>query len=643
VSIFLDGIKRIIVGRRLSSERLGQTLLPKRIGFPVFASDALSSNAYATQEILLVLSLGGIALLSDSIIVAATVLLVMGVVVTSYRQNVYAYPSGGGDYEVVSKNLGKRAGLVVGSSLLVDYVLTVAVSISAAVDNIGSAFPFVAQNKVLVAISLVLVITMINLRGTKESGLLFAIPTYAFLFGVFGMFLVAGYRYAMGDVMLAPSSQYEIAAEQTFTGLALVFLIARAFASGCTTLTGVEALSNCVPQFKEPKSKNAATSLLLLGLVSGSIFLGLTLLARLTQVRIADSPDRLVGFPEGGYQQTVITQIADAVFGPFYLGFLYISFVTALILVLAANTAYSSFPILGSILARDEFLPKQLHTRGDRLAYSNGILTLAAAASFLIWIFDASVTKLIQLYILGVFLSFTLGQLGMIRYWNRLLPKANIEDQKKMRRTRLINFLGFVITGMVVVIVLVTKFTHGAWIVCLVIPAIWLVMSGINKHYQKVRIELIPNAEEMTALPSRTHAIVLVSKIHKPALRAIAYARASRPSTIEAVTVAIDKGESNNLAEEWTARQIPIPLKIIASPYREVTRPIIDYIKSIRRVSPRDLIVVFVPEYVVGRWWEQLLHNQSALRLKARLRLMPGVVVTNVPWQLSTSEQEIDA
>lgn len=639
MSLIVTALKRLALGRRLSSDKLEGTLLPKRIGFPVFASDALSSNAYATQEILLVLSLGGIALLSDSLIVAMAVIMVMAVVVTSYRQNVYAYPSGGGDYEVVSANIGKKAGLVVGSSLLVDYVLTVAVSISAAVDNIGSAFPFISQNKVLFATIFIVAITVINLRGTRESGLLFAVPTYAFLIGVFVMFGIAAFRYLRGDVMLAASSNYELIAEHTFTGFALVFLIARAFASGCTTLTGVEAISNCVPQFKEPKSKNAAISLVLLGLISGTIFLGLTLLARLTKVQVAESTEQLRGFPEGGNQQTVITQIADAVFGSFTLGFLYISFVTALILVLAANTAYSSFPILSSVLARDEFLPKQLHTRGDRLAYSNGIISLASAAIFLIWIFDASVTRLIQLYILGVFLSFTLSQFGMIRHWNRLLSTAPLDSHKQMKRSRAVNFVGFIITGTVVVIVLITKFTHGAWIVCVVIPSLWLLMNGINRHYKNVRSELNPLDDESTALPSRTHAIILVSKIHKPTLRAIAYARASRPSTIEAVTVAIDEADTRAISLEWESRAIPIPLRILASPYREVTRPIIDYIKGIRRDSPRDLIVVFVPEYVLGRWWEQALHNQSALRLKSRLRLMPGVVVTNVPWQLHSSDQ----
>jgi hypothetical protein len=347
----------------------------------------------------------------------------------------------------------------------------------------------------------------------------------------------------------------------------------------------------------------------------------------------------LIGLPEGAHQQTVITQIADAVFGSFNLGFLYISFITALILVLAANTAFSSFPVLGSILARDEFLPKQLHTRGDRLAFSNGIMSLAGAAILLVWIFDASVTRLIQLYILGVFISFTLSQLGMIKHWTKLLKETTGEAANKMKRSRIVNAVGFVITGSVVIIVLATKFTHGAWIVCLLIPAIWLVMSGINRHYKSVRDELKPLDEDGFALPSRTHAIILVSKIHKPTLRAIAYARASRPSTLEALTVCIDEEEADALTQEWDRREIPIPLRILASPYREMTRPILEYVSNIKLSSPRDLIVVFLPEYVVGAWWERLLHNQSALRLKTRLRLIPGVVVTNVPWQLESSER----
>jgi amino acid transporter len=639
MSALFDSAKRIAIGRKVRSDKLASTLLPKRIGFPAFSTDALSTNAYATQEVLLVLSLGGLALLNQSLTVALAVLAVMAIVIANYRQNVHAYPSGGGDYEIVSKNLGKNAGLVSASALMVDYVLTVAVSISAAVDNIGSAFPFVAGHKVAFAVGFVVVMTLISLRGVRDAGLFFAYPTYAFLAGILIMFLTAAFRWAKGEVFLADSAQYEIVAETSIVGIALIFMLARSFASGCTTLTGVEAVSNGVPAFREPKAKNAATTLLLLGVVSGSIFFGLTLLAKLTQVRVATKNEYLIGFPTDGYQQTVITQIADAVFGDFRFGFFFISATTAIILVLAANSTYSAFPVLASILARDEFLPKQLHTRGDRLAFSNGILALGLSAAALIYIFDGSVTRLVQLYILGVFISFTLTQFGMYRHWGERLPSFAGSELNQVKRYRVINVVGFVITGLVVIIVLLTKFLQGAWIVCLIIPILFLTMRKINQHYAQVRAELAVEGDEGYALPSRTHAVILVSKIHKPTLRAIAYARASRPSSLEAVMVAIDLDESRALVAEWDKREIPVPLRLLASPYREVTRPVLDYIRSIKRESPRDLIVVFLPEYVVGKRWEQLLHNQSALRLKTRLRLIPGVVVTNVPWQLASSER----
>ena len=642
MSALFDSAKRLAIGRKVRSDKLTSTLLPKRIGFPAFSTDALSTNAYATQEVLLVLSLGGLALLNQSLIVAMLVLAVMAIVIANYRQNVHAYPSGGGDYEIVSHNLGKNAGLVTASALMVDYVLTVAVSISAAVDNIGSAFPYVAQHKVPFAIGFVVLMTLISLRGVRDAGSLFAYPTYAFLAGIFIMFAAAAFRWAKGDVFLASTAQYELIAESSVVGIALLLMLARAFASGCTTLTGVEAVSNGVPAFKEPKAKNAATTLLLLGVVSGSIFLGLTILAKLTQVRVATKNEYLVGFPADGYQQTVITQIADAVFGNFRIGFFFISATTAVILVLAANSTYSAFPVLASILARDEFLPKQLHTRGDRLAFSNGILALGFSAAVLIFVFDGSVTRLVKLYILGVFISFTLTQFGMYRHWGERIPSLVGSELRKVKRYQLINVIGFVITGVVVVTVLVTKFLQGAWIVCVVIPILFYTMRAINRHYAQVRSELAIEATEGYALPSRTHAVILVSKIHKPTLRAIAYARASRPSTLEAVTVAIDNEEARALVRDWELREIPVPLRILASPYREVTRPVLDYIRGIKRDSPRDLIVVFLPEYVVGKRWEQLLHNQAALKLKTRLRLIPGVVVTNVPWQLASSERLVE-
>ncbi|MFZ9212831.1 MAG: APC family permease [Candidatus Nanopelagicales bacterium] len=639
MAIFTTSVKRLLLGRALRSDKLGDTLLPKRIALPVFASDALSSNAYATQEILLVLSISGLVYLNSSIWVALAVAFVMGVVVMSYRQNVHAYPSGGGDYEVVTTNLGKKPGLVVASALMVDYVMTVAVSISAAKDNISSALPFFAEHGVALTIGLIVLLTVLNLRGVKESGTLFAIPTYAFIFSIAIMVIWAGFQLSQGIELKAESADWTIKAEQSLTGLALIFLFARAFSSGCTALTGVEAISNGVPAFRKPKSKNAATTLLLLGLISSTMFLSITYLAMRTGVKVAEHPENLIGLPEGQVQKTVIVQIAQATFGNFFIGTLIIAAVTALILVLAANTAFNGFPVLGSILAQDRYLPRQLHNRGDRLAFSNGIIFLSTAAVLIVYAFDASVTRLIQLYILGVFTSFTLGQLGMIKHWTKLISISKDKEEKnKMIRSRIINSIGFTLTSTVLVIVLVTKFTHGAWMVVVAIPLLMGIMSSIFYYYKKVNNELSLADDSMQVLPSRVHGIVLVSKMHKPTMRAIYYARATRPSTLEAITVRANEKETEELVKQWQNLEIPVQLKVLDSPFREVTKPILDYVKSIRRESPRDAISIFIPQYVVGHWWEQLLHNQSAIRLKSRLLFTPGVMVVSVPWQLMSSE-----
>ena len=638
-----NGVKRLFFGRALRSDRLSDSLLPKRIALPVFASDALSSNAYATQEILLVLSLGGASFYAFGGWIAAAVVVVYFTVVASYRQNVHAYPSGGGDYEVVSTNLGQNWGIFVGSALLIDYVLTVAVSVSSAIANLGSVIPAIAEHSVWWAVGAIVVITLLNLRGIRESGSLFAIPTYFFIASIFIMIGVAIFKMATGANLEAESANWEVVPEASFAGAALIFLVARSFSSGTTALTGIEAVANGVPSFRKPKSKNAATTLLMLGLIATTMFAGITWLAIKTRVQVTEFDKDLIGLPDGQSQKTVIVQVASAVFGNFEFAVLVISLSTALILALAANTAFNGFPVLGSILARDGYLPRQLHTRGDRLAFSNGILMLAGLAVILVLIYQANVTNLIQLYIIGVFVSFTLSQLGMIKHWNRHLRAEIVpSERRKMFRSRAINSVGFLMTGSVLVIVLATKFTKGAWIVVVAMPLIFLLMRAIRKHYDRVAAELVTTDEDKITLPTRVHALVLVSKIHKPTLRALAYARATRPSVLEAITVNVDPDETRSLEEEWERRAIPVTLKVLDSPYREITRPIIDYVKRLRSDNPNDVVTVYVPEYVVGHWWEQILHNQSALRLKSRLLFMPGVMMTSVPWQLESSERVLN-
>jgi amino acid transporter len=644
-----DAAKRLLLGRPMRSERLGHTLLPKRIALPVFASDALSSVGYAPDEVLLTLSLAGATALTVSPWVGAAVAVVMLTVVASYRQNVHAYPSGGGDYEVVTTNLGGTAGVTVASALLVDYVLTVAVSISQGAQYASAALPVLRGHETPFAIVMVVLLALVNLRGVRESGTAFAIPTYLFMASIGSMALVGAIRFFVGDLPMAESAGFTLIPEsgyaQGLTGIAGAFLVLRAFASGSAALTGVEAISNGVPSFQKPKSKNAATTLALLGGVSIFMMLSILVLSRATQVTFADTPAQQLlqdGTPVGDsyVQHPVISQLAAAVFGGRGVMYVFISVISGLILLLAGNTAFNGFPVLGSVLARDGYLPRQLHTRGDRLAFSNGIITLAAGAVALIWAFHAQVTHLIQLYIVGVFVSFTLSQLGMTRHWTReLATEQDPVKRSKMRRSRVINGFGFFLTAVVLVVVLITKFVRGAWIAILAMACVFVVMKAINRHYARVRKELAlgDDLSEARALPSRVHAIVLVSHLHRPTMRALAYARAFRPQVLEAITVGVDPDEVTALRQQWDSLDVPVPLKVLDSPFREITRPVISYVRSIHRDSPRDLVVVYIPEYVVGHWWEQLLHNQSALRLKARLLFTPGVVVASVPWQLSST------
>ena len=632
----------------MRSDKLGETLLPKRLALPIFASDALSSVAYAPDEIMLMLGLaGGAFAMTHSWQITIAVILVMVIVVASYRQNVRAYPSGGGDYEVATVNLGPKAGLTVASALLVDYVLTVAVSVSSGVHNAGTVFGFVRGNEVVVGVVIIVLLTAMNLRGVRESGKAFAVPVYLFMLGIIGMGIVGFVQKLTGTLEPAESAGLTLLSQSgdELTGIAAAFLLLRAFSSGCAALTGVEAISNGVPAFRKPKSENAATTLLLMGALSITMLASIITLSQWTGIKIAEDPaSQLVrnGQPVGDdyVQHTAIGQLSEAVFADFHIGVVFVTVVTGLILFLAANTAFNGFPVLGSILARDGFLPRQLHTRGDRLAFSNGILILAAAAVLLVVVFRANVNALLQLYIVGVFVSFTTSQTGMVRHWTRHLRlERNAKQRARMQRSRAINAVGAAMSALVLLVVLATKFQQGARYAIVAMAVLFVLMLGIKKHYSRVRDELAIDWEvDRPTLPSHVHAIVCISKVHKPTMRALAYARASRPTYLEAVTVDVDTDETQALLAEWDRRDIPVPLKVLASPYRQITKPVLDYVRSIRSGNPRDLVTVYLPEYVLGRWWEQVLHNHSALRLKARLLFTPGVMVVSVPWQLQSSE-----
>jgi len=642
--------KRLLLGQPLSTRLLGDTLLPKWLALPIFCSDALSSVAYATESILVALSAGGLAFFGASPYLTLGVAAVFILVAASYRQTCHAYPRGGGSYIVSHENLGPTAGLVAASALLVDYVMTVAVSVVAGVAAITSAIPAAVPHTVLISVGFVVVLTAVNLRGVRESGKTFAIPTYAFVAGIFVMFGWAAVAASTGHRLVAESATYPVLPTEHATGAIAVFLILRAFAQGCTALTGVEAISNGVPVFTKPKAKNAATMLGYLAALAVTMGVGITILALTSGVHTAADPTQL-GLPADASPKTVLAQVAAAVFGPGTIGFYAIQTVTAAILILAANTSFNGFPMLVSILARDRYAPRQFHTRGDRLVFSNGIIALAVFAIALIVAFDANTNALIQLYVLGVFLAFTLSQIGMVRHWHTQLSSTNPGSassgtqpdttdpvrRRRIRRSQTINAVGAAATGVVLVVVLVTKFLDGAWIVVLAIPVLFVLMRGVNRHYQTVAEETVVEDNVRPAGPARNHVLVLVSKVSGPTLRALSYARLMRPDTVTALSVAVDDDEARELNAAWDTADPGVSLQVLESPYREIIRPIMKYVRDYPRRGPRDIITVIIPEYIVGHWWEQILHNQSALRLKARLLFQPGVVVVDVPWHLRSA------
>ena len=648
MSSFVESAKRVLIGRPIRSKAAAHQLLPKRLALPIYASDALSSVAYAPDEILLTLALAGSLALVKSVWVGVVVACVLAVVVLSYRQTVHAYPSGGGDYEVVTTNLGPSWGLLVASALLVDYVLTVAVSISSGANYLTTIFPGLRGSEVPIAVGLIIFLTLVNLRGTREAGTAFAIPTYAYMIAIAVMIIVGFVRLFMGNLPTADSAVYDIHAASShldgLTGLGGVFLLMRAFSSGCAALTGVEAISNGVPNFKRPKSRNAGITLLMLGGIAASMMISILVLARYTRLQMVD--DTSLVYLHGSAQPDVhfapvISQLASTIFGDGSLLFIFVTAVTGFILILAANTAFNGFPTLASVLSRDSFLPRQLYKRGARLSYSNGIMALAVGASALVILFNASVTRLIQLYVVGVFVSFTLSQLGMIRHWNRRLRlPQNGSERGKVLRSRSVNIIGFMMTGFVLAVVLVTKFTHGAWITVLLIALVFTIQRLIRRHYDTIRGQLrVEDWHSRRALPSRVRALVLVSNLSKPSMRAIATARAQAPINLEIVSVVSDLEEEKHIRREWKESGLPVPLTLVASPFRDITQIVISYVRSRRQRSPEEMLVVYIPQFLVQHWWENILHNQMALRLSRSLLRIPGVVLTIVPWKLGEDNQ----
>jgi amino acid transporter len=636
----LDSFKRVLVGRPLASSEQEHQRIGKTIALAVFSSDAISSTAYATQEILLVVAVGGSSLalgLSKLVPISIVVAILLAIVVTSYRQTIFAYPSGGGSYVVSRENLGATASMVAGASLLVDYILTVAVSVSAGVRAITSipALHSLTNQRVLLCLAAIGLITVANLRGIKESGRIFALPTYIYIFvlsgliawglahefHLFGLHEFANISFADVTKDLTPAqiahTKEELRIGAAGVGTLGLFRLLRGFSSGAVALTGVEAISNGVPAFERPESKNAAITLVWMGVILGGLFLGVSVLAH-----------HLHPIPlEIG--ESVFSQMGRTVFGK---GILYyvLQGATAAILTLAANTAYADFPRLSSIIARDGYLPRQLANRGDRLVFSNGVLVLAFAAGVLVVIFGGNESKLIPLYAVGVFTSFTLSQTGMVRHHQK-------EHEPGWRRNIVINAVGAISTAIVALIIATSKFTEGAWVSIVVVLLVIALFRGIHGHYATVAKSLKADQDFRPRRMNHT-VVVLVGSVHRGVLEALAYASSLHPTRLLAVTVVSDEEEQEKIEQIWAERKIDVPLEIVHSPYRELSRPILRFIDELDARYENDIITVVVPEFVVGSWWGQLLHNQSALMLKGRLLFRKGTVVTSVPYHLDQTK-----
>jgi amino acid transporter len=604
-------LRRLLIGDPLSTADAHHQRLVKAVALAVFSSDALSSVAYATQEILVVFKehqlTGPLAALA-AMPLAVAISLLLVVLTVSYRQTIYAYPSGGGAYIVAKENLGTYAGLTAGAALLIDYILTVAVSVAAGVAAIDSAVPSLQKHRVLICIAVTIFITLANLRGVKESGRIFAVPTYAFIVVMISMIAIGVYKHVMGQAP-APALPSSSAVKALSW-----FLLARAFASGCAALTGVEAISNGVQAFQEPVSRNASVTLIWMSAILGSLFLAITTLCLWYPVHPSDT-------------ETVVSQLASGILGrgiPYYV----VQASTALILVLAANTAFADFPRLASLLAVDRFLPRQLSNRGDRLVFSNGIIILAFTACVLIFVFKGNVDHLIPLYAVGVFLSFTLSQSGMVKHW----WKERATDRMWAGRA-LLNGTGAVATLLTLLIIAVTKFTHGAWIVIILIPTLVVAFRGIRGHYDSVGTQLsltdVPRAEK------RHHTVIMpVASVHRGVVEALRYAR-SIGDDVNAITVDIDPRATAKLKHDWDEWGAGVTLHKLDSPYRSLIEPVMDYIDKVRNERPDDVITVILPEFIPARWWQNLMHNQSSLLLKAALAAKRNVVVTTVRLHLT--------
>jgi amino acid transporter len=670
-------IKRLLVGRAKRTDQAIHERLTKKTGLAVFASDALSSTAYASEEIMLVLAVAAVYGQTHSfnyvVPITLVIAVVLAIVATSYRQTIYAYPSGGGAYIVAKENLGTYAGLVAGAALLVDYVLTVSVSLAAGVAAITSAaqgtrFAWLNNHRVFLCVMLIGFIALANLRGVRESGSLFAAPTYAFVFSF--LFMIG---YGIIHYFLYPGSVAPVVAEnlKLAEGYQLqpltLFLLLGAFSNGCVALTGIEAISNGIPAFKQPEARNAAKTLTWMAVLLTTMFVGTSAMAYFYHVHPHEN-------------ETVISQFARIIFtGPMGWFYYVIQGTTALILVLAANTSFADFPRLSSLLARDRFMPRQFATRGDKLVFSNGIIILAVFSAILVAAFGGDTSRLIPLYAVGVFLSFTLSQAGMVRHWLKAgrafrsasvgsaghehpgsgaanngaqatadsrapieLTKDELKQARHWKKSIVINGLGAFATFTVLVVLVITKFIHGAWIVVVLIPLLVTMFRAIRRHYLDMARQLSTEGVEGLR-PLRHEVIVPISGIHRGVIRALEYAKAISSEHVTALYINIDEEATNKLREKWHQLGGGVELVVLASPYRSLVGPLLRYLDRRMKVHPDQMITVVLPEFIPSRWWQHLLHNQTSLMLKGALLFKPDIVVTSVPYHLKDRKTEFES
>jgi len=643
----LSVFKRLLVGEPFASGRRADLALSKRYAIPLLAVNPISSIAYAPEQVFLVLSVAGTAAYAFSVWTGLAVAAVMVAVIASYRYTVQAYPGGGGDYRVVAANFGARAGRLAAAALVLDYILTVAVSVAAAVAALASLWPGLHPWREWIAAAAIALLAAYNLRGLRVSGRFAAAITVAFVAGTAALLIVGFTRLGAGEDLTAASAETDAESTREWTTAALLVLCARAFAAGSVAVTGIETFTTRVRFFRPPRGRNAAAAITAVGAATVALFTGTVVLAHLVGARSTAEPG-----PGDHRQHPLLAQLADTVFDASPAAVGPIMLATAGVLLLAANTAFVGFPQLASVFAEDSLLPRQLHKRGDRLVYSNGILILAVAAALLVVLFGGRAHDLMGLYIVGVFLSMVLAHAAMVRHWRRVLGvERDPARRARAHRARTTALCAALACAVVLSIVVLTDYRRGGWIAVLIIGGCYLLMLGIARHYTAVReeIELPPGRR---ARPARSHAIVLASSVNLPLMRSLAYAEASRPDSITALTVNVDAVASRHLLAEWERRGIAVTLTVVDSPYREITGPIVDYVKGLRRDGPRDVVTVYLPEFVVGQrrrrgrarhgyfnWSTNLLHNQTTKAIRRQLKYEPGVMICIVPWILGESTE----